>query len=455
MTTALLNTFTRTTEMAGRAAQHPDEFAAYQAGLNLRLRSEVDPEFYAHWDVTPTPLALNWNEWEKLRDCSRKMFRIIEKTVQMYINGNEELDSLFERYALFRPYMTKRYTSWQEYGRYDFIVGTDGEPVYIETNTAMASGYLPMAFVNRFFAESAPDFLRPEGERCLLPYDSPDALGHELVRMETVAGSAYGTVAIIVDENRKFHEANLIKATLENVGRKVVIGDVRQLERRGREIFLNGELVSTTFNKFRLFGAEHHWSDKAFTENRIFLEAVADNQVLSVNNFAAMTVSEDKSIFAAMRLPCVQNALSHDEREFVQKHTMPTYPLEPGKVYHENREVDLIPFLKQNRGDFILKPRSDYRGSGTHSGRDCTDDEWAKLIDGLQDQQYLAQQRVDAATYDVTYTMDGQVSTRSMRMAGGIYFADADFQGLVARAATWEIINAINHAHVLPVYVTR
>jgi hypothetical protein len=41
-----------------------------------------------------------------------------------------------------------------------------------------------------------------------------------------------------------------------------------------------------------------------------------------------------------------------------------------------------------------------------------------------------------------------------MRMAGGLYFAEMDFHGIVARLAPWEIVNAIKHAYVLPVSCT-
>jgi hypothetical protein len=449
----LLMTYLRTSNQAQEAEKRPAEFKAYQAQLNQRLQKEVDPEFYSHWDVTPTPLTITTGEWTLLKQRAGMLMRIVEKVVEMYINGETSLDSLFRAYSLFRPYMTKSFMTWQEYGRYDFIINTQGEPVFIELNTAMASGYLPMAHVNRCFNENAPDFLRPEGVRTCLRYDDPDELGRELLRMERVAAAGEGAMAILVDQNKKFHESELIKTSLERAGKKVVIGDVRDLVRKGGDIYLDGQRISSTYNKFRLFGAQHHWGNEAWVENRVFLEAVANKRILSINNFAAMTISEDKAIFAAMRLPAVQAALDPREREIVETNTPTTFVLEKGMVNFQGREVELVDHIKANRGDFICKPRSDYRGSGVYSGRDYDPADWEKLVDGLPGQNYLVQTRVDPAMVDVTHTTkEGSVARAPMRIAGGIYFADVVFQGLVARAAPWEVVNAINHAHVLPIY---
>ena len=449
----LLKTYLRTSHQAMEAESKPAEFKTYQGQLNERLRREVDPEFYSHWDVTPTPLAITVDEWTFLKQRAGVIMRVVEKVVEMYVNGDTSLDSLFRAYSLFRPYMTKNFMTWQEYGRYDFIINTVGEPVFIELNTAMASGYLPMAHVNRCFNETAPDFLRPPGVRTTLRYDDPDEFGRELLRMETVAAVGDGAMAILVDQNKKFHESELIKASLEKAGKKVLIGDVRDLVRKGGDIYLDGHRVSSTYNKFRLFGAQHHWGNDAWVENRVFMEAVANKRILSINNFAAMTVSEDKAVFAAMRLPAVQAALDHREREIVESNTPATWVLQAGTVTVQGREVELVEHIKSHRGDFICKPRSDYRGSGVYSGRDFEQAEWDKLVDTLPGQNYLVQSRVDAAMLDVTHTTEqGQIARAPMRIAGGIYFADVVFQGLVARAAPWEVVNAINHAHVLPVY---
>ncbi len=456
MATPLLESVAATSAIAAAAAERPDDFKAFHGELNQRLRSEVDEEFYGHWDVTPSPFVLDQAAFQQVRGACRQIFTVVEKIIHLYLEGQDDVGELFARYELFRPYMTKRNLSWQEYGRYDFLVTPEGIPVLCELNTAMASGYLPMFHVNQVFHESAPDFLRPNAERVLLPYDHESALGEQYCRMEALANSDYGAVAILVDENAKYHESQMIKQSLEDLGREVVIGNVKDTHSIGHNLFLDDVRISSTYNKFRLFGLQHHWSEQAYLDNRRFLEAIRRNDILAVNNFAAMTISEDKSIFAAMRLPAVQAALDPDEKVAVETHTPATYVLKPGLVEVNGESIDLISWVKADKDEFILKPRSDYRGNGVMSGREHEPAEFAALVDQLADEGlYLAQRRIDSAMFDITHvTEDGEVATLPMRMAGGLYFAEMDFHGIVARLAPWEIVNAIKHAYVLPVSCT-
>jgi hypothetical protein len=313
-----------------------------------------------------------------------------------------------------------------------------------------------MHHVNRVFHDDAPAVLRPGSERVLLPYDHESALGEQYCRMEALANSTFGAVAILVDENAKYHEAELIKASLEDLGREVVIGNVRDTRSVGHNLFLGDTRISSTYNKFRLFGLQHRWSEQAYLDNRRFLEAVRRGDVHSVNNFAAMTISEDKAVFAAMRLPSVQATLGEEERAAVEAHTPATHLLRPGLVPHEGGTLDLITWVKADKDHFILKPRSDYRGNGVLSGRDLGQEEFEGIVDQLAaDGTYLAQRRIPSAMFDITHLDEhGAVATRPMRIAGGLYFAEADFHGVVARLAPWEIVNAINHAYVLPVTCT-
>lgn len=372
--------FERLSLLSKTAVDNAAAYISLARNLAARLRAEADAEYFEQRAVLPIPFNPTASDCATLRNSGLFLFHAIEKTIQMYINGNDELDELYKRYSPLRPYMSTRYSNWQNFGRYDYVVSKQGVPIFIETNSAMASGYLPTAFINRFFAEMSPDCFLPQGSRALLQYDLPNALAEEVVRMENVSGSSYGDIAILVDENKKYHEVELERDALEKIGRGVVIGDVANLHRRGQEIYLGGRLVSTTFNKFRVFGSSDHWREGSLTEYRIFLDAVAKNQILSINNFAAMTISEDKGIFAALRLPSVQASLSRYEKSVVDAHTPETFLLEDGRVVTQGSEVNLLTLLYDHKDEFVLKPRSDHRASGVYSGRDFTKEEWKDVV---------------------------------------------------------------------------
>jgi hypothetical protein len=446
-----------TSAFAHAAVEHEDLFSSFQASLNSSLRSNVDP-FFNKFDVVAAPFVVSTEAFEGLRRISRVIFGVVEKVIHMYIEGEESLGNHFAVYERLRPFMTKRSATWQQYGRYDFLISDVGSPVFCELNTAMASAYLPMHYLNKIFHREAPSVLTPrEDRRMLLPYDHETPLGRPYRRMEILANATHGAVAILVDENQKYHEADLIKADLEAAGRDVIIGSTKDIRRVGGNVFLNNSRISSTYNKFRLFGAQHRWSEQAFIEYWPFLETVRRSDIHLVNNFAAMTISEDKSIFGAMRLPAVQEVLSEEEKQAVERHTPRTYLLTPGKIVTEDGAVDTLSMVKAMQDNIILKPRSDYRGTGVLSGRDMDRTEFENKVDELsRTGNYVAQQRIESVKIDVPVLTPGaRASVQPMNLSGGIYFADSDFQGIAARVAPREIINAATKALVLPVSCTR
>lgn len=439
----------RTTAVAEQALNRPADYAAYTKELNGYLRREVDADFFSHWDVQPCPVAMSRDERESMSHYGRMLYQVVERLLQMYANGIDEVLEQNRRYTLFRPLMRRQLITWQEYGRYDFIIDSQGSPVFIETNAAMASGYLPGHFVQQRFVETAPDFLRWEGMVSEQP-NRFDTFGEYIRSSIATFDQGAGALAVLVDENAKFHEVEMIKKSCQAAGVEVTVGDVADLRHVNGQYILNGKRVKATFNKFRLFGAQHHWSEGAPLKYHVFLEGLQNNAFLSINNFACLTVAEDKGIFASMRTPSVREAMTSGELEFIDNHTPATYSLSSTAVT-ENEESVLDRVL-QDRGEWILKPRNDYRGSGIWSGRDQTADDWKRLVNELSEGPipYLAQARVDPYFFRLAHAKDEEVIAQEVRLVGGVYFRHMGVSSIVARVSPHEVVNAITGAYVLP-----
>ncbi len=439
----------RTAEVSHRAYERPKEYQDYCASLNGWLRSEIDGDYYSHWDVQPCPLALNSTERHAMDSLGRTLYQVVERILQMYINGIDEVVSDFRRYTLFRALMHRQLVTWQEYGRYDFIINSEGDPVFIETNAAMASGYLPGHFVQQRFVETAPDFLGFEGMRGEVPTRF-DTFGEYIRTAIAAFDQGAGVLAILVDENHKLHEVEMIKKSAEAAGVKVMVGDVADLEHQNGAYYLNGQRVKATFNKFRIFGAQHHWSEGAPTRYHVFMEGLQNNAFLSINNFACLTVAEDKGIFAAMRMPSVRQAMTSRELAFIDRFTPASYNLTRDSVTELGQSV--LDTVMKDRGEWILKPRNDYRGSGIYSGRDHSAEEWKGMVDQILEEPtpYLAQARVEPYFFKLAHAGADGVQLQDVRIVGGVYFRHLGVSSIVARVSPHEVVNAINGAYVLP-----
>lgn len=439
----------RTGAIAEEALQNPKDYAAYTEDLNGYLRKEIDGDYYSHWDVQPCPVAMTVPERNSLSGLGRTLYQVVERILQMYANGIDDVLEYNRRYSLFRPLMVRQLITWQEYGRYDFIVSKSGVPLFIETNAAMASGYLPGHFVQQRFVETAPDFLRLEG----MVGESPnrfETFGEYIRSCIATFDQGDGALAILVDENHKLHEVGMIKQSCKEAGVQVVVGDVIDLKHKNGDYFLDGTRIKATFNKFRIFGAQHHWSEDAHNRYHVFLEGLQNNAFLSINNFACLTIAEDKGIFASMRMPSVRQAMTTPELEFIDRHTPATYSLSNDAVTENDESVKEI--VLKSQGEWILKPRNDYRGSGIWSGRDHSSEEWSKMVQEIMDGPvpYLAQARIDPFFFNLAHSGADGVRKEEVRIVGGIYFRHMGVSSIVARVSPHEVVNAINGAYVLP-----
>ena len=441
--------FSETERAADRALAKPAEYAAYKKTFNESLKSK-DP-FFGKMDVQPCLLVYTPEQRAALSQLGLQLHQIVEIVIQMYINGVHKLLDEFPQYILFKPLMERQLISYQEYGRYDFIVDRAGDPVFIETNAAMASGYLPLMTVQEEFAKTAPEFLRVAGMQTEHP-KRDEVFGSSIARMVRTFTSDDGAVAVLVDENHKMHEVEMIAASLRRAGLEVVVGDVADLVYdHGYRLGHDGPEIIATFNKFRLFGSQHHWSAAAPARHHTFLEGIRNNAFLSINNFACLTIAEDKAIFAAMRSEAVQAALTPEQKKFIRRHTPDSYPFSPGMMTLEGTQ--LLADMRVNRGEWILKPRNDYRGGGAYSGRDYDAEGWKSLLDTVaaQETPYLAQRRVDAHMFRIAVAEEAVVRREEVRILGGLYYRHLSASGIVARVSPSEIANVSSgKAYVLP-----
>ena len=160
-----------TRDAAERAAADPEDLNRFRDKMNGYLRSEVDPEFFSHWNVIPSPFVVERDECDGLFDQAIALHDAVEFVLDAYIDGQRGVRALYDRYDVLADEFSKCAATWQGWGRYDFLLADEARPVFIETNAAMASGMLPMQFLNEYYRHHVPEGIAPAGARIPLPYD--------------------------------------------------------------------------------------------------------------------------------------------------------------------------------------------------------------------------------------------------------------------------------------------
>lgn len=438
-----------------RYAQNYDLYLKSTKEYNRTLRN-LDKEFFSKKTILPYPLYLDYDFEKYIRKSAMSIYTIIEKVLTLYKHGMPELRSHFDGYEKFIPYINKRSRDWQGYGRYDFMIDKSGEVKFIELNTATASACVPYYHINSIYYQSLPPQLIPERRKIELPYERFSMFGENILKMEYATNADSGAVAILLDNNQKTHEAELISKSLGRAGKRSIISNAENLECRGKRYYIGNEPISSVFNKFRIFGEAHHWNDDAFNKYHVLMQAAKNNDLLMINNFSAMVISEDKSILATLRKPAVQRALDVHELVAIEKHIPLSLLLEDADFMRLGVKNNIIDYVTQEKDEFIIKPSSDYRGSNVFFGEDYSKDQWHSMLKKYSG-CYVAQQKIHSTSIPVPVpnALQEEIDIINCSLSGGIYFFNKNFVGLAARVAdiSSRAINAAKGAYTLPVYI--
>ena len=220
--------FDATEAATEQALARPADYLRYRQELQDGLEKELG--FFAKCDVQPVPLAVPALQRAELGRLATKMREIVETVVQMYAGGLPELAAFFPAYEGYRPLMVRQLRDWQLFGRFDFMVDRHGVPQFIENNAAMPGGFLSMHRLQRRFLDSAPPMLQVPGMAMEDP--APDRVFVDGIR-SMVRGftAADGAIGVLLDENRKTNELDVILPALARTGLPVVVGPVGALVR--------------------------------------------------------------------------------------------------------------------------------------------------------------------------------------------------------------------------------
>ena len=107
--------------------------------------------------------------------------------------------------------------------------------------------------------------------------------------------------------------------------------------------------------------------------------AARDGRICLVNPFRSR-VANNKKLFALFQDPRFAHLIQGDEADVIRETIPWTRILRPGRVTYGDWQIDLLPFVADNREKLVLKPASDFGGHGVALGMETPAEEWARII---------------------------------------------------------------------------
>lgn len=119
-----------------------------------------------------------------------------------------------------------------------------------------------------------------------------------------------------------------------------------------------------------------------------------------------------------------------------------TRVVEERRTVLDGAEIDLLPFLRDHRDRFVLKPNDEYGGTGIVLGWTVDQGEWEDAVTRALAEPYVVQQRVPIPYEPYPSVVDGAVHLLDRMIDTAPYVTDGvAMEGLLSRLSTAALLN--------------
>ena len=185
-------------------------------------------------------------------------------------------------------------------------------------------------------------------------------------------------------------EFRVLRDYFVDQGYPAVIADPHDLEYNGDYLSAGGSRIDIVYKRVVIHEFLH-----AFGLDHPLVHAYRAGRVCMANSFRTKLVHK-KATFAILSDPAYEWLFDDLEIEIIRKHIPWTRYVTPSRTVFDGTEYDLETLLREERGQFVLKPNDDYGGHGVFLGWETGTREWQEAIEIALHKPYVVQQRVAA-----------------------------------------------------------
>ncbi|CAN5880014.1 hypothetical protein BH11GEM2_BH11GEM2_08180 [soil metagenome] len=171
------------------------------------------------------------------------------------------------------------------------------------------------------------------------------------------------------------------------------------------------------------------------------LRAFRDGKVCMVNP-PACKILHKKASLAVLHDERNSYLFSNEEQEAIDLTIPWTRVVEERHTTHAGDDVDLLPFIADNKDQLVLKPNDEYGDKGIVLGWEVDDATWLKSIQTALSEPYIVQQRIALPKEDYPSFVDGKVMFIERMVDTAPYVAYGDHvDGVLSRLGTASLLN--------------
>jgi len=232
------------------------------------------------------------------------------------------------------------------------------------------------------------------------------------------------------------NEHELIRMYFEEKGVKSLLADPRALEYHDGHLWAGDFRIDILYK--RVLSTE--LIQRMGVDNPI-VRALRDHAVCMSNAFSAKLMAK-KASFTLLSDEQYAHMYSAPELTAIEAHIPWTRLVNERKTNFHGDQIDLVPFIANNRDQLVLKPNDEYGGKGVVIGWETSDDAWRDTLRHALTEPYVVQERVALPTEDFPSVADGQLTfSKRLTDADPFIFQGRTVNGCMTRLSTVALLN--------------
>ena len=265
-------------------------------------------------------------------------------------------------------------------------------------------------------------------------------------------GTARPCIAILDwKEVPTYSEFVLFHDYFESQGYDCVIADPREVTYENNKLMADGKQIHLIYKRVLL----SELVEKGGVDHPV-IRAVRDRAVCMVNPFRCKILHKKASL-AVLSDELNEHIFRADEGEAIRRYIPWTRLLEERHTICNGERVDLLPFLAENKDDFVIKPNDEYGGKGVVLGWEVDSGEWeAALTTGLREPS-IVQERVPLPKIPYASWVDDRVEIYDRMIDTNPFIWNGSFvDGCLTRLSTVPLLNVTaGGGSTVPTYVVE
>lgn len=186
------------------------------------------------------------------------------------------------------------------------------------------------------------------------------------------------------------------------------------------------------------------------------VRAIKDHAVFMSNSFSAKLLAKKASL-ALLSDELNEHLFDAQQIAAIHAHIPWTRRISERKTKYDGREVDLLPFITENRERFVLKPNDEYGGKGVVIGWEASSEEWNETLQSALTNSYVVQERVTVIYKDFPAYIDGKLDISPRFVDANPYVFDGHtVHGCLTRLSSVALLNVTaGGGSVVPTYLLK